>query len=146
MGKESDEDILKLVTEIVAAYVSKNPVAASDLPAIIKNVHATLGGFAGGPALLTIMDIEGAAPFLFISATIALAALPLLFVGDPDEHRRSAEQREIGEHFKANRERQAGCKAKDSAAPGAPRVGHAGDGDGQRHALECAGQFHSIPR
>ena len=29
----SEEDILKLVTEIVAAYVSKNPVAAEDLPA-----------------------------------------------------------------------------------------------------------------
>ena len=51
MGKESDEDILKLVTEIVAAYVSKNTVAASELPAIIKNVHATLGGFSGSPAL-----------------------------------------------------------------------------------------------
>ena len=47
MGKESDEDLLKLVTEIVAAYVSKNPVAASELPALIKNVHATLGGFSG---------------------------------------------------------------------------------------------------
>ncbi len=46
MGKESDEDILKLVTEIVAAYVAKNPVAASELPAIIKNVHATLGGLS----------------------------------------------------------------------------------------------------
>jgi predicted transcriptional regulator len=45
MGKNSEEDILKLVTEIVAAYVSKNPVAAHELPAIIKNVHATLGGF-----------------------------------------------------------------------------------------------------
>jgi predicted transcriptional regulator len=48
MAKDSEEDILKLVTEIVAAYVSKNPVAASELPGIIKNVHATLGGFAGG--------------------------------------------------------------------------------------------------
>jgi predicted transcriptional regulator len=47
MGKDSEEDILKLVTEIVSAYVSKNPVAAEDLPGIIKNVHATLGGFAG---------------------------------------------------------------------------------------------------
>jgi predicted transcriptional regulator len=45
MGKDSEEDILKLVTEIVAAYVSKNPVAAHELPGIIKNVHATLGGF-----------------------------------------------------------------------------------------------------
>src|ERR1700722_8467133 len=48
MGKDNEDEILKLVTEIVAAYVSKNPVAAHELPAIIKNVHATLGGFAGG--------------------------------------------------------------------------------------------------
>jgi predicted transcriptional regulator len=47
MGKDNEDDILKLVTEIVAAYVSKNPVAANELPGIIKNVHATLGGFAG---------------------------------------------------------------------------------------------------
>lgn len=47
MGKDSEDDILKLVTEIVAAYVSKNTVAASELPGIIKNVHATLGGLAG---------------------------------------------------------------------------------------------------
>ncbi|HWA68566.1 MAG TPA: MucR family transcriptional regulator [Rhizomicrobium sp.] len=52
MGKEREEDILKLVTEIVAAYVSKNPVEAKDLPGIIRNVHATLGGFgaAEGPS------------------------------------------------------------------------------------------------
>ena len=47
MGKDSEDDILKLVTEIVAAYVSKNPVAAHELPDIITNVHATLGGFNG---------------------------------------------------------------------------------------------------
>ena len=49
MGKEREDDILKLVTEIVAAYVSKNPVDAMDLPGIIKNVHATLGGIGGEP-------------------------------------------------------------------------------------------------
>ncbi len=43
----SEEEILKLVTEIVAAYVSKNTVPAEELPAFIKSVHATLGGFAG---------------------------------------------------------------------------------------------------
>ena len=47
MSKDNEDDILKLVTEIVSAYVSKNPVPADQLPAIIKNVHATLGGFAG---------------------------------------------------------------------------------------------------
>ena len=46
----SEEEILKLVTEIVAAYVSKNPVAAEDLPGLIKSVHATLGGFGGESA------------------------------------------------------------------------------------------------
>jgi len=44
MDQKSDEDILKQVTEIVSAYVSKNEVAAADLPALIKSVHATLGG------------------------------------------------------------------------------------------------------
>ena len=47
MDQKSDEEILKQVTEIVAAYVSKNEVAAGDLPALIKSVHATLGGFNG---------------------------------------------------------------------------------------------------
>ena len=48
MGKDNEDDILKLVTEIVSAYVSKNPVAAHELPGIIKNVHATLGGIGSG--------------------------------------------------------------------------------------------------
>ena len=47
MGKDNEDDILKLVTEIVVAYVSKNPVPANELPAIIRNVHATLGGIGG---------------------------------------------------------------------------------------------------
>ena len=47
MDQKSEEDILKQVTEIVAAYVSKNEVAAGDLPALIKSVHATLGGIGG---------------------------------------------------------------------------------------------------
>lgn len=47
-GNRSEEEILKLVTEIVSAYVSKNPVAAEDLPNVIKSVHATLGGFQSG--------------------------------------------------------------------------------------------------
>jgi predicted transcriptional regulator len=44
MDQKSDDDILKQVTQIVSAYVSKNDVAAADLPALIKSVHATLGG------------------------------------------------------------------------------------------------------
>src|SRR5437868_11715984 len=41
-------DLLKLASEIVAAYVSNNPVPASELPSMIKSVHATLGGLTTG--------------------------------------------------------------------------------------------------
>ena len=56
----SEEEILKLVTEIVSAYVSKNPVAAEDLPNVIKSVHATLGGFQGGES--TVLSRAPAVP------------------------------------------------------------------------------------
>lgn len=39
--------ILRLAAEIVAAYVANNPLPVSDLPAIIKSVHATLIGLGG---------------------------------------------------------------------------------------------------
>jgi predicted transcriptional regulator len=41
------EDILKLASEIVAAYVSNNPVPVGELPSMIKSVHATLGSLSG---------------------------------------------------------------------------------------------------
>jgi predicted transcriptional regulator len=41
------DDILKLAAEIVAAYVSNNPVPASELPAMIKSIHSTLGSLGG---------------------------------------------------------------------------------------------------
>lgn len=50
MARDHEDDILKQVTEIVAAYVSKNPVEAKDLPGIIRNVHATLAGIGNAPA------------------------------------------------------------------------------------------------
>jgi predicted transcriptional regulator len=45
-GGVSDE-LLKLVSEIVAAYVSNNPVPVSELPSMIRSVHSTLGGLSG---------------------------------------------------------------------------------------------------
>jgi predicted transcriptional regulator len=38
------DDLLRLASEIVAAYVSNNPVAVGELPGMIKSVHSTLGG------------------------------------------------------------------------------------------------------
>ena len=42
------DDLLKLSSEIVAAYVSNNPVPVNDLPGMIRSVHATLGSLSGG--------------------------------------------------------------------------------------------------
>lgn len=46
---DTSGDLLKLVSEIVASYVSNNPVPVSELPAMIRSVHATLGGLTGAP-------------------------------------------------------------------------------------------------
>ncbi len=42
------DELLKFASDIVAAYVSNNPIAVSEIPGIIKSVHATLGGLAAG--------------------------------------------------------------------------------------------------
>jgi predicted transcriptional regulator len=45
---ESTEDtLLTLTADIVAAHVSNNSVAVNDLPNLIQNVHAALSGIAG---------------------------------------------------------------------------------------------------
>ncbi|MBV9549437.1 MAG: MucR family transcriptional regulator [Alphaproteobacteria bacterium] len=47
-SQDRDEDlVLSRVTEIVTAYLSKNSLPPEDVPALIKSVHATLGGIAG---------------------------------------------------------------------------------------------------
>jgi predicted transcriptional regulator len=49
----SGEDLLRLSTGVVAAYLSRNAVAADAVPDIIRTVHHALEGLAreGGPAL-----------------------------------------------------------------------------------------------
>ncbi len=42
-GSRADE-LLKLASDIVAAYVSNNPIPVTEVPGMIKSVHATLGG------------------------------------------------------------------------------------------------------
>lgn len=41
---DSSDLLIELTAEIVAAYVSNNSVAANDLPGVIAQVHAALGG------------------------------------------------------------------------------------------------------
>ncbi|HTT81903.1 MAG TPA: MucR family transcriptional regulator [Rhizomicrobium sp.] len=42
------DELIKFASEIVAAYVSNNPTPISELPGMIRSIHATLGGLAGG--------------------------------------------------------------------------------------------------
>jgi predicted transcriptional regulator len=42
----SDEDLLRLSTGVVAAYVSRNAVAADALPDVIRSVHGALEGLS----------------------------------------------------------------------------------------------------
>lgn len=46
-GTKADE-LLKLASDIVAAYVSNNPLPVSELPGVIKSIHTTLGGLTPG--------------------------------------------------------------------------------------------------
>jgi predicted transcriptional regulator len=42
------DELLRFASDIVAAYVSNNPIPVSEIPAMIKSVHATLGGLTTG--------------------------------------------------------------------------------------------------
>jgi predicted transcriptional regulator len=59
---EGSSELLKLVSEIVASYVSNNPVPVSELPAIIRSVHATLGGLSGSLAIDAVTSQKPAVP------------------------------------------------------------------------------------
>ena len=59
---EGSSELLKLVSEIVASYVSNNPVPVSELPAMIRSVHATLGGLSGSLAIDAVTSQKPAVP------------------------------------------------------------------------------------
>ena len=47
---KSADNLIELTADVVAAYVSNNPVQAADLPALIADVHGALGRVGGGVA------------------------------------------------------------------------------------------------
>lgn len=47
---DAAEMLITLTADIVAAHVSNNSVAVSDLPVLIGNVHQALAGLSGGNA------------------------------------------------------------------------------------------------
>jgi predicted transcriptional regulator len=48
---EMQETLITLTADIVAAHVSNNSVAVSDLPVLISNVHSALSGLGGAPVV-----------------------------------------------------------------------------------------------
>lgn len=46
----AEDSLLTLTADIVAAHVSNNSVAVSDLPSLIQNVHQALTGISGSGA------------------------------------------------------------------------------------------------
>ena len=58
---DKNEMLITLTADIVAAHVSNNTVAVSDLPTLICNIHGALAGLAGGAAAPAVA-LEPAVP------------------------------------------------------------------------------------
>ncbi|GLK69304.1 MucR family transcriptional regulator [Hansschlegelia plantiphila] len=55
-----ETDFVLLAADVVSAYVSNNSVAAADLPALIKSVHAALGTAASGKVEAPVVELTPA--------------------------------------------------------------------------------------
>jgi predicted transcriptional regulator len=53
MPDTRNEEIIELTADVISAYVSNNPVPASELPALIAQVHQSLSGLGEAPAAPT---------------------------------------------------------------------------------------------
>jgi predicted transcriptional regulator len=49
--QDKDETCLELTVDIVAAYVSNNPIPANELPSLIASVNASISGLLHKPAV-----------------------------------------------------------------------------------------------
>lgn len=56
------DDIIALTADVVAAYVSNNPVPAAELPALISQVFASLKGVTGGEKVEAPEPLKPAVP------------------------------------------------------------------------------------
>ena len=80
---DEGSDILVLTTDIVAAYVGRNQMAAADLPELIRSVHATMAGLAYGEAVDAPEAAEAPAlvPAVPIDASVSKDAVTCLECG-----------------------------------------------------------------
>jgi predicted transcriptional regulator len=56
------DGLLKLASDIIAAYVSNNPVPVTELPGMIKSVHSTLGSLGSGGSSDSLTSQKPAVP------------------------------------------------------------------------------------
>ncbi|MBP9233901.1 MAG: MucR family transcriptional regulator [Hyphomonadaceae bacterium] len=54
--------LIEMVSDIVSAYVSHNPVPVADLPRLIERVHATLTEIEGGTTSEAKQELKPAVP------------------------------------------------------------------------------------
>jgi predicted transcriptional regulator len=47
---ENNDELVEIAAEVVSAYVSNNPVPMTELPQLIRSVHAALSGLNGAAA------------------------------------------------------------------------------------------------
>lgn len=62
MNVESQRDLVRLTSEIVAAYVSANPMPTQDVAALIRTVHGVLAEVAAGAGPTADATQEPAVP------------------------------------------------------------------------------------
>lgn len=76
-----EDDILVLASEIVAAYAGRNQMSSADLPDLIRTVHSTLAGIAGGDQAAGAPAEVPAAPAVPIDASVGKDAIICLDCG-----------------------------------------------------------------
>jgi predicted transcriptional regulator len=68
MTETDGADFIELTADIVSAYVSNNSVPASDLPALISEVHSALSRVIGGAA--PVVQAEAPKPAIPVKKSI----------------------------------------------------------------------------
>ena len=68
MADNEGSDFIELTADIVSAYVSNNSVPASELPALINEVHAALSRVVGGVA--PVVTVEAPKPAIPVKKSI----------------------------------------------------------------------------
>ncbi len=79
----ADDDVLVMAAEIVAAYASNNQMSQADLPDLIRTVHDTLNGLAGGAPAAEAAAEAPPVPAVPIDASVTPDAIICLEDGKP---------------------------------------------------------------